>query len=312
MDKISWNYVIAFYLFTAGVSAGALIASLVADLSGNRQYDRIVKIGAFIAPFPLTLGTFALIFDLERPLSFWRLFTRFEPSSVMSIGAWILLFFSLVSFVIFYMHIPNRYDILKIKDKISNGCLSKTIKIVGMILAFATATYTGILLSALVARPFWNTSLLPMVFLFSAIIDGIAAICLVLYSLPKEALSWDELMPSKHFLGKLDMTFLVLLSISLSFLIMGLYQTTEHGNYAVAVIMGGPLTVVFWLGVIVVGMLLPLIYGLFEMLSPFSGAEEKRHKPLLALLVSSSVLIGGFMLRYVVVYAGQLTGPILQ
>jgi len=312
MDTISWNYVIAFYLFAAGVSAGALIASLIADFSGNKRYERIVKIGAYIAPFPLNIGTFALIFDLERPLSFWRLFTRFEASSVMSIGAWILLLFSFVSLIIFYMHVPDRYDVLNLKPRISNGALSRIIKIGGFILAFATATYTGVLLSVLVARPFWNTSLLPMVFLFSAVIDGIAAIILVMYSLPRHTLPLEDLISSKYFLGKLDLAFLGLLWVSLLFLTAGLYQTTEHANNAVVVIMGGPLTWAFWLGVIVIGMLLPLIYGVYEMLPSPSIPEVKRHKPLLALLVSSSVLIGGSMLRYVVVYAGQITGPILQ
>jgi formate-dependent nitrite reductase membrane component NrfD len=313
MDKISWNFIIAFYLFSAGVSAGALIVSLAADFTGNRRYDRIVKIGAFIAPFPLSLGTFALIFDLERPLSFWRLFTRFEASSVMSIGSWILLLFSLISAIIFYMHIPDRYDILKIKPWLTGGRLSKSIKTAGFVAAFATATYTGILLCVLTARPFWNTPLLPMVFLFSAIIDGIAAIGLISYLLPAGQTPPDEeLVASKHFLAKLDMVFLVLLYISLSFLLMGFYQSTEHARNAVSVVMGGRFTVVFWLGVILIGMFFPLIYGLIEMLPSKPSSEIATQRPLVALLVSSSVLIGGFMLRYVVVYAGQLTGPILQ
>jgi formate-dependent nitrite reductase membrane component NrfD len=313
MDKISWNFIIAFYLFSAGVSAGALIAALAADFTGNKRYDRIVRIGAFIAPFPLSLGTFALIFDLERPLSFWRLFTRFEASSVMSIGSWILLLFSLISAVIFYMHISDRYDILKIKPWLTGRRLSRTIKVIGFAVAFATATYTGILLCVLAARPFWNTPLLPIVFLFSAIIDGIAAIGLISYLLPAGQTAPDEeLVASKHFLAKLDMIFLVLLFISLSFLLMGFYQSTEHARNAVSVVMGGHFTVVFWIGVILIGMVFPLIYGLIEMLPSKPGSEIAAQRPLVALLVSASVLIGGFMLRYVVVYAGQITGPILQ
>jgi formate-dependent nitrite reductase membrane component NrfD len=210
------------------------------------------------------------------------------------------------------MHIPDRYDILKIKPWITGGRLSMTIKVTGFVVALATATYTGILLCVLTARPFWNTPLLPMVFLFSAIIDGIAAIGLVLYSLPRHAVSQDELASSKHFLGKIDMAFLALLFVSLSFLLMGFYQSTEHARSALTVIMGGPLTAVFWLGVIVIGMVLPLIYDLLEILPSRSDSEITTQRPTVALLVSSSVLIGGFMLRYVVVYAGQITGPILQ
>ena len=312
MLTISWNYIIAFYLFSAGVSAGALIASLAADFTGDRRYDRIVKIGAYIAPFPLGLGTAALIFDLERPLSFWRLFTNFEPGSVMSFGSWILLLFSLISILIFFMHIPDRFDFLKIKPWLTSARLSKGIKAAGLITAFATATYTGILLSVLAARPFWNTPLLPMVFLFSAIIDGIAAICIVLNSLSLDSMSNDELASSRHFLRKIDTAFLALLFISLTFLFMGFYQSTEHARGALTVIMGGPLTTMFWVGVIAIGMVFPLIYCLLEISQSGSGKEAAARKPMLGLLVYSSVLIGGFVLRYVVVYAGQLTGPILQ
>jgi len=312
MGVISWNFIVASDLFGAGMSAGALIASLIADFSGNRRYGRIVKIGAFIAPFPVSIGVSALIFDLERPLSFWKLYTSFQSSSIMSLGSWILLLFLSISAAIFYMYIPDRYDFLKIKSWITGGRLSKSIKVAGLILAFATATYTGVLLSVLVARPFWNTPLLPIVFLLSAVIDGIAAIGFVLYATLRHAGLQDELVSSKRFMGKFYITLLVLLFIRLSFLIIGFYRSTEYAPSALSVIMGGPLTVVFWLGFIVIGMLIPLIYGLFEILPSRSGAETTTPRPLLALLVPASILIGGFMLRYVVVYAGQITGPILQ
>ena len=312
MGVISWNFIVASDLFGAGMSAGALIASLIADFSGNRRYGRIVKIGAFIAPFPVSIGVSALIFDLERPLSFWKLYTSFQSSSIMSLGSWILLLFLSISAAIFYMYIPDRYDFLKIKSWITGGRLSISIKVAGLILAFATATYTGVLLSVLVARPFWNTPLLPIVFLFSAVIDGIAAIGFVLYANPWHAGLQDELVSSKRFMRKFYVTLLALIFIRLSFLIAGFYRSTEYAPSALGVIMGGPLTVLFWLGVIVIGMVLPLIYGLFEILPSRSGAKTTNNQSLLALLVPASVLIGGFMLRYVVVYAGQITGPILQ
>jgi polysulfide reductase chain C len=75
--------------------------------------------------------------------------------------------------------------------------------------------------------------------------------------------------------------------------------------------MGGSFTITFWLGVVIIGMLVPLAYDLHEMMGKH-GTGAKGNGRLLALSVAASVLVGGFLLRYVLVYAGQLTGPIIN
>jgi formate-dependent nitrite reductase membrane component NrfD len=311
MNAIFWDVTIAFYLFSAGVSAGALIASIIADLVGKGRYGHIVKIGAWIAPIPVTLGTFALIFDLERPLYFWRLMVSFEPTSVMSIGAWILLLFTFVSIAYVYPHLPEKFDILKINEKVSRISSTAAFKITGLILAMATALYTGVLLNLLVARPLWNTPILPLIFLFSAVIDGIAAILILMYVMRHPSLSRDEFVSSKKFLEKSDLLFLVPLIISMAIMLTGMYFSGGHARNALAIITGGSFTIIFWIGVVVIGMLLPLAYDLYEMLGKHEPEAQGKSR-LLALAVAASVLTGGFMLRYVVVYAGQLTGTVIN
>jgi len=51
-----WNALIVFYLFTAGVSAGAFFVSGLATYLGGERYKRISRIGALIAPWPVILG----------------------------------------------------------------------------------------------------------------------------------------------------------------------------------------------------------------------------------------------------------------
>jgi polysulfide reductase chain C len=71
--------------------------------------------------------------------------------------------------------------------------------------------------------------------------------------------------------------------------------------------MGGDFTFLFWGLVVGIGILLPLALELYE-LSPrlLKKGEMRPHSPWLSGVVTASVLLGGFMLRYVVVYAGQM------
>jgi formate-dependent nitrite reductase membrane component NrfD len=311
MTSIYWNITIAFYLFSAGVSAGALIVSIIAGMINREKYARTVKLGALIAPFPVMLGTLALIFDLERPLRFWMLMISFEPTSVMSVGAWILMAFSFISLLFFYPHIPDRFDILGLKQRMAKVSSMRAVRIAGLIFALATALYTGVLLNGLSARPFWDTMALPLVFLFSAVIDGIAAILLLMYLLSQPDPDRNELAANRSFLGKFDLAFLVLLIISMTIMLLSLYFSGENTSQALSIIMGGSMTAAFWLGVVIIGMLAPLAHNIFEVFAK-DETEEKSRNRLKAMLVTVSVLVGGFLLRYVIVYAGQLTGPIIN
>src|SRR4030043_1844746 len=96
---IFWNWSVALYLFVAGVSAGAFAISALSYFLGEEKYQSISRIGAYIAPFPLILGILCLIYDLEKPSLFWKLLVTFQSHSVMSLGSWLLLVFSFLSFI---------------------------------------------------------------------------------------------------------------------------------------------------------------------------------------------------------------------
>ena len=181
---VIWNWIVAVDLFGAGLSAGAFIISATAYFLGKDRYENITRIGAYIAPFPVIVGILCLIFDLERPHLFWKLFLTVRPSSVMSLGAWLLLLFSVFSFAHFYLWLPERFDYLRMIPILrGNRFLSRfrrenLVKVRGLVAGFGipisigVGIYTGVLLGVLTARPFWNNPMLPMLFLVSAIMTG--------------------------------------------------------------------------------------------------------------------------------------------
>jgi formate-dependent nitrite reductase membrane component NrfD len=150
--------------------------------------------------------------------------------------------------------------------------------------------------------------MLPMVFLLSAMKTGTASICFWgcfvqgFRGMPREQIETNKFM-----IHAIDFILMVFSIIAISLFIFGLYVSTRSSAEAVRLIMGGDFTFLFWGIVVGIGILLPLALELYELSPRLLGKGEMRpHSPWLSGVVTASVLLGGFMLRYVVVYAGQM------
>jgi formate-dependent nitrite reductase membrane component NrfD len=66
----------------------------------------------------------------------------------------------------------------------------------------------------------------------------------------------------------------------------------------------------FWLGFVGVGLLAPAAVELYYIVPRLLFHREFAPPRGVEIAVSAVVLVGGFMLRYVVVIAGQITGPV--
>lgn len=323
-----WNWLVAVYLFVAGLSAGAFAISAIAHFLGPKKYQDIARIGAYIAPFPLVIGIVCLIADLSRPELFWKLMLTVQVSSVMSLGAWLLSIFSILSFVYFYLWLPERFDLVDwVKKRMRKEeddeepkpffldrfhrsrmkNLKGWIALIGLPLALMVGIYTGVLLGALVARPFWNNPMLPMLFLVSALKTGTASICLYgCFIKGFRGMSPEKMETNKFMVHSLDFVLMILAIITVFLFIFGLYISPRSSVGAVSLIMGGPYTFMFWGLVVGLGILIPLCLEVYELLPHFvRQAEMRKHNPWISGVIAVSVLIGGYALRHVVVYAGQ-------
>jgi len=294
---------------------------------------RAAKIGAYIAPFPLVVGILFLIYDLERPHLFWKLLLTVQPNSIMSLGAWLLLLFSIISFLHFYLWLPERFDLVRMLERIPERLARSRIfralqsrpwlnrlrreNLVrnrglvagwGIPVAIGVGIYTGVLLGALNARPFWNNPMLPMLFLLSALKTGTAAICFVgCFVKGFGEMSPEEIKTNKFMIHAIDFTLMVFSIIAVFLFILGLYVSPRSSIEAARLIMGGDFTFLFWIIVVGVGIIFPLALETYELAPHFIKRVNLRaHNPWISGITTASVLLGGFMLRYVVVYAGQI------
>jgi formate-dependent nitrite reductase membrane component NrfD len=315
MHEVNWGLLIVVYLFLGGLSAGLFFAAGLAnylEVDGKPAYPRIARMGALLAPWPVAIGSGLLILDLGNWYRFYKLFTHFRWESPMSIGSYLLTIFTVIAFVYAFSWLPEDWR-QKLFSKVPptwklvhrlNVDISahrKTIAMVGFPFSIGVGIYTGVLLGAVSARPFWNTNLVAQMFLFSALSSGAAALLLAMVLDKRNPIEAHE----TKFLITLDIVFIVLeLFIILPYLIHGTLSVLAV-KQALWLILGGPYTLVFWVFFMGLGLLVPLAIEVYELApsllkgKPFHGDRN------LALAATSLVLFGGFLLRYIFVYAGQ-------
>ena len=315
--ELTWGMPVILYLFLAGVGAGALTASASVLLRGGGggfggAHIEIARYGAFLAPLPLIVGCLALIFELG---SFevgnwfrWINLYMVINLSPMSIGTWLLTFFIMVSLAYAYTFVPNAPFLGERRQ-----LLRVMLAWVSVPLGIATAVYTGILLGAMPARPFWNSPILALLFMLSSISTGVAVILLARAILHRAPTPEAELVAkeSDYLLTSTDVM-LIGFELMVIFLFL-MYAQLTIGNVkeAMAVILpGGDLAMLFWFGVVLIGLLIPALIELYYVVPKLIYHRGFTSPRSVDIVVSVAVLIGGFLLRYVVVVAGQITGPV--
>jgi len=315
--ELTWGLPVVWYLFLAGVGAGALTASASVLLRGggggfSGSHVEIARYGAFLAPLPLILGCFMLIFELgsfEAGHWFrWLNLYKVINLSPMSIGTWLLTLFIGVSVVYAYTFLSNPPFLGARQIP-----LRKALAWIAVPLGIATAVYTGILLGAMPARPFWNSPILALLFLMSSISTGVALILLmraVLHRAPdgEAAQSYEE---SSYILTATDVLLIGFELMVIFLFIMYAHLTIGNVKEAVSIILpGGDLAPLFWFGVVLVGLLIPALIELYYVVPKLIYHRGFTSPRIVDIAVSGAVLLGGFLLRYVVVVAGQITGPV--
>jgi len=329
--ELTWGMPVILYLFLAGVGAGAVTVSASVLLRGGgggfgHAHVRLARIGAFIGPLPVIVGAALIILELGRPFRGLNLFKVINLSP-MSIGSWLVLLFIIVSLLYALTFVPTvlpKYA--RLGERLDP--VRKALAWVCVPLGIGVAVYTGILLGAMPSRPFWNSPILAMLFLLSALSTGVATITLArsVYIL-KTPFTGEErrVTPRRsarlrngrryHESGYL-LTASDLLLIGLELMVIFLFVMFAHltiGNvkYAVAVILpGGELAVAFWFGVVLIGLLIPALAELFFVFPRLLYQREYTAPASVELVMAIAVLVGGFILRYVIVIAGQITGPV--
>jgi formate-dependent nitrite reductase membrane component NrfD len=291
-----WHWQISLYLFLGGLSAGILFFAAVVTLLGKeKQYEGAVKWATLIVPPALVVGLVVLIIDLSHMWYAWQLYMTFRITAPMSWGAWVLMLVTPISFLWslsymkeYFMYWRWKKGLLQYADPVIDW-LAKNRKLMAWILVPSTiilGIYTGILLSAFNARPLWNNSILGPLFLTSGLSTGAAAIILL-----------SRTHKERRMFSTIDLVLIAIELFLIIHMIMGMMAGSQVQIEASELLLGGQFTITFWVFVVIFGLVFPAILEIFELI----GFKVPAIAP--AILV----IIGGLVLRFVMIDAGQLT-----
>ena len=286
-----WGWEIPVYLFLGGLVAGMMIISGYFLFRGRHKemYCSCLTL-PLLSVVLLSLGMFALFLDLSHRWYFWRMYVTFQPASPMSWGSWILLLVypALLANALIRppAWIARRLPFVNVLSQQlqKRSATVKFIGILNMILGGLLGVYTGILLSAFGARPLWNSSILGLLFLVSGLSSAAAFVHMVATD-PQE----------QKLLAKADNGFLTFELVIIGMFLIGLVSSTRVHMEAALLLLTGPFAPAFWVFVVVLGIVVPL------MIQSMAVNHKIAHTPVAPLLV----VLGGLLLRFVIVQAGQ-------
>ncbi len=287
-----WGWEIPTYLFLGGLVAGLMILAGRALLTGDVAAERrratalLPRLGIVL----LSLGMLALFLDLSHKPFFWRLYTTFMPRSPMSWGSWILLLVYPAMGAAALLWLPESLRSRAPRLFVWGSWLAsspgrrRTVAWANLLLGAALGIYTGILLSSLGARPLWSSALLGPLFLAS----GLSSAAALAHLLERDHAASAGLL-------RLDSLLLVVELAIVALFLIGLLSASKVHAAAAHLLLGGPYAAVFWVLVVGSGIVVPLLLQTLELRRRIAST---RVSPLL-------VLLGGVLLRVLIVYAGQ-------
>jgi polysulfide reductase chain C len=307
-----WGWLIAIYLFLGGMGAGSFVVASIFELSGIRykhDFCPTSLAGAGVCGPLILIGTVLLVLDLGAGLREpWRIPLMFlNFSSVMTWGIWILSLFLPICFVYFaleLMHVqpgilawvrnkqnrlPRRLQL--VPETLPYRRIKRLVCSVGIVFALGTALYTGILLAVVQAIPFWNSPVLPVLFLVSAISTGMGLTF---------DLAATMAVPDLHKrYGKMPIVHMSLIGLEVALIALLMILALGRGGEAAEsakLILVGSQSVIFWVMVIGLGMVYPFT------VHAYAYARHK-HGFVTSILAGAGIVVAGLFVRYLVVAA---------
>ncbi len=280
----SFGLNIAIYFYLTGLSAGSFILSTLAYGFGLNQYKPLGKVGVVLATVLLIMAPLFLLIHIGMPQRSWHLFVYLNFESPITWGSFLLVLYPINCII---------YGYFMFKENIKPA---RIFGFIGIPLAILVHGYTGFILAFGKARALWNTALMPILFLASAVVSGIALMILVCIVkdrfFSKEKKIKRELIYS---LGKLLAWMIVfdLFLVACDLIVLSISHSDAQA--AAHLILGGKFSLMFL-----------IIENLLGKIVPFILLVVPRLRTTTTVIVASIlVVIGIFYMRYVVVAAGE-------
>jgi formate-dependent nitrite reductase membrane component NrfD len=263
---------IAFAFFLGGISGGLYLASA--------YFDNLL--GMFIAWLLAGCMGVSYMIHLSHPMRFWRMFMKPKTSWIARGFIFIMLFIGLTTLqLILSKWVPDATGVIT------------TLKVLAGIFAFAQSIYTGFAVSYVSAIKVWNSAIVPILFVTCGISGGLAILLAVMMG--------QNIDPEK--LEIIIRVVLIALAIIIGVYLWNTTYSSTSAKDAVKRLIGGSLAPLFWIGVFLFGIVIPVTISI----TTYYAAEASSGILITAVI---SEILGGLALRFAVLKAGVYT-PLL-
>ena len=328
--ETQWAILIVVYPYLTGIVAGAFILASLVKVFNVVEVQPIYRLALLTALSFMLVAGMPLQLHLGHPERAYEIFFTPQPTSAMAmfgfVYLWYLLGILLIEIWFEYRHqlvlmaqssrglMKGIYGALSLFSKdVSPEALafdhkaSKLITIIGIPSAFLLHGYVGFIFGSVKANPWWGSVLMPIVFLMSAIVSGIAMV-MFLYILL--SLVRNEKLDMRC-LDKIGLFLLVAIIVDFALealdYIHRLYQSEESIGILTQLVSSK-----LFLSLIVVQLLLGMLLPLLILVLVRSVRLNDDFRRLLYFTTSLLILVGIFSMRWNVVIGGQLYSKSLR
>ena len=200
--EIHWGLLIVVYPYITGVVAGAFILASLVKVFNVTEVQPLYRLSLLTALAYLLVAPMALVSHLGHPERFYEILLTPNTSSAMAMFGFVYAWY-LMGVLLLEIWFVHRTDMIGWAEH-ETGVMRfihrtlalysrdtgeravsfdhkalKVITIVGIPSAFLLHGYVGFIFGSIKANPWWSSVLIPIVFLFSAIVSGIALVILL-------------------------------------------------------------------------------------------------------------------------------------
>lgn len=322
--EVHWGILVVVYPYLTGLVAGAFILASLVKVFNIKEVQPTYRLSLLTALAFLLIAPLPLLLHLGQPERSYEIFLNPNFSSAMAmfgfVYAWYLMVVLLLEVWFTYrkdmiVWAQSKTGMMKwfyrtlalFSTDISDKAVAfdkkavKAITVIGIPSAFLLHGYVGFIFGSIKANPWWSSVLMPIVFLFSAIVSGIALVIILYMVLTPLRGEKIEIKCLDTMAGFLFYAVIVDFSLEMLDFIHRLYES-EESIHILSELVTDRLFVSLAVIQVLLGMLLPL--GMMVAIRLFRFEEDLRK--LLYFVSVILIQIGIFATRWNVVIGGQM------
>jgi Ni/Fe-hydrogenase subunit HybB-like protein len=319
-----WSVLIVLYPYITGLVAGAFILASLERVFRVEAVKPTYRLALLTALAFLLVAPLPLVLHLGHPFRSPEMYFTPHDTSAMAMFGYVYMWY-LMAVLVFEIWLDYRRDIVLLSQS-SKGMLRLIyqvmtlgssniserslvidekvgwiVTLIGIPSAFLLHGYVGFIFGSIKANPWWSSPLMPVVFIFSAMVSGIAGVMLLYMALTK--LRKEKI--DMHCVDTIAMYMFYIFIIDFSLEMLDLIHRIYEADESFRSLNFMAHTKLFFSQIvlqILIGTLVPLLLLFLTQVVKFTEVVRKR----IYVLCGSLILISVLAMRWNVVIVGQL------